>query len=149
MGKIKIVLLVIILIVVALIVVALLVKPIQTNNSSELKNVDIAKEIYGFSAIIKKISGDTLTLESSIPLSDLTQEPFKTTLRAFVDDGTKIIKLKFPVKAEGEIIPEETEIKLKDLKVGDNVTVTSATNAYDELKNGKKFLLINIFIVEK
>jgi hypothetical protein len=147
MGKIKLILLVIILVIAGLIIVTLVLNP--TKNSAPLKNIEIAKEIYGFSATIQKINGDTLTLESIIPLIDLTQEPIKTTVKAFVNDDTRIIKLKFPDETQNELIPEETIIELKDLRAGDKITVSSATNASDSIKNNEKFLLTDIFLIEK
>lgn len=149
MEKRKLILPIIIFVVIALIVVALIIKFTGTNNNPALKNVEIAKEIYGFSAIIQKINEDTLTLESTIPLVDLTQEPVKATVKAFVDDKTRIIKLKFPKETQEELIPEETIIELKDLKIGDKITVSSAINASDNIKNNKKFLLTDIFLVEE
>ena len=149
MEKRKLILPIIIFVVIALIVVALIIKFTGTNNNPALKNVEIAKEIYGFSAIIQKINEDTLTLESTIPLVDLTQEPVKATVKAFVDDKTRIIKLKFPKETQEELIPEETIIELKDLKIGDKITVSSAINASDNIKNNEKFLLTDIFLVEE
>ena len=149
MEKRKLILPIIIFVVIALIVVALIIKFTGTNNNPALKNVEIAKEIYGFSATIQKINEDTLTLESTIPLVDLTQEPVKATVKAFVDDKTRIIKLKFPEETQEELIPEETIIELKDLKIGDKITVSSAINASDNIKNNEKFLLTDIFLVEE
>ena len=149
MEKRKLILPIIIFVVITLIAVALIIKFTGTNNNPALKNVEIAKEIYGFSATIQKINEDTLTLESTIPLVDLTQEPVKATVKAFVDDKTRIIKLKFPKETQEELIPEETIIELKDLKIGDKITVSSAINASDNIKNNEKFLLTDIFLVEE
>ncbi len=149
MEKRKLILPIIIFVVITLIAVALIIKFTGTNNNPALKNVEIAKEIYGFSATIQKINEDTLTLESTIPLVDLTQEPVKATVKAFVDDKTRIIKLKFPEETQEELIPEETIIELKDLKIGDKITVSSAINASDNIKNNEKFLLTDIFLVEE
>lgn len=150
MGKIKITLLIIIIVVIALVAAALIIKPGGLSNKS-LKNVDIAKEIYGFSATIKKIDNNVLTLEASIPLTDMTQMPTSTTLKITVDDQTQITKLKFPTEIANTtkpIYPKETPISLSDLKAGDIISVSSAVNIYNNLKNGAEFSITGIFITE-
>jgi len=151
MGKINIILLIIIIIVVVLIAAAIIINPdILTTNS--LKNADIAKEIYGFAATIKKINNNILTYEAMIPLADLTKEPIKTTLKTTISDETKIIKLKFPadiINATESVYPEQIPLKLSDLKVGDIINISSTANIYDSLKNGTEFAINDIFIVEK
>lgn len=156
MKKPLIVLLVIIIILVVAIVVAVAVtKPSKQNGTNgtgdnTLKNVEIAKEIYGFSATIKKIDDKVLTLEASIPV--VTGEPIKTTVTALVTDQTKIVKLKFPTEIEDKtkpVYPEETPLKLSDLTVGEVINVASATNISDNIKNGTQISLTSIFVIEK
>ena len=150
MGKIKLTLLIIIIVVIALVVAALIINPGILGNKS-LKNADIMKEIYGFSATIKKIDNNTLTLEASIPLADLTQVPTSTTLKITVDDQTQITKLKFPTEITDTtkpIYPKETQIQLSDLEPGDVISVSSAVNIYENLKNGTEFTITGIFITE-
>lgn len=99
--------------------------------------------------MIKNIDDKILTLEGSIPAA--SEETIKGTVEASVTDQTKIVKLKFPAEIEDKtkpVFPEETALKLSDLKVGDNVNIVSATNISDSIKNGTQFPLTSIFIVE-
>jgi len=156
MRKTKIILIAIIVVVIAVVVVAIVIKPIKqngTNNTSDnnsLKSAEIAKEFYGFSAVIKGIDDKTLTLEGSIPAA--SGEPVKRTVEALVTDQTKIAQLKFPTEIKDKtkpVIPEEIVLKLSDLKVGDSIDVASATNISDNIKNGTQFSLTNIFFIAK
>jgi hypothetical protein len=157
MGKAKIILIAVIIIVIAIVVVAIIItqpgKQNGTNNTGDnesLKNVEIAKEIYGFSAVIKNIDDKILTLEGSIPAA--SGEPVKGTVEALVTDQTKIVRLKFPTEIKDKtkpVYPEETVLKLSDLKVGDKVNIASATNISDNVKNGTQFPLTSIFIIEQ
>ena len=162
MGKAKIILIAVIVIIIAIVVVAIVTKPggkngtnnngtnNSSNNNNTLKNVEIAKEIYGFSATIQKINDKVLTLEGSIPV--VAGDPTKVTITALVTDQTKIVKLKFPAEITDKtkpVYPQETPLKLSDLAVGENINVASATNVSDNLKNGTQFSLTSIFVVEK
>jgi len=153
MGKIKISLLIIIIVVIALIAVAviLMLSDQPGISDNKIKDLDIAKEIYGFAGEIKKIEGKTLTLAALIPLTDFTIEPAKTTIEITIDDQTRIARLKFPKNIQSgtkSIYPKETIIGLSDLKVGDNINISSKTNIYDNLKNGTDFVVNDIFITE-
>lgn len=153
MGKIKIPLLIIIVVVIILLVVAvvLMLNGQLGINSNKIKNLDIAKEIYGFPAEIKGINDETLTLMALIPLADLTKEPVKATIKVTTDDQTKITKLIFPTEIKDnteQIYPEEVSLQLSDLKVGDNINVFSKVNIYDSLKNGTDFVVTDIFVIE-
>jgi hypothetical protein len=128
--------------------------PTETNIINDenlmLKNSEIIQEIYGFSAVIKNINNRTLTLEGTIPTTDgsITQGMAK----AIITDQTEIAKLKFPNTTENkseQILPQKINIKLNELKVGDNVNIVSIKNIYDSLKNNTSFLLDKIFIIEK
>lgn len=152
--KTKIILLaIIVVLVVAIVIVVVVVKPSKqniTNNDDALKKTEIAKEIYGFSATIKKIDDKILTLEGSIPV--VSGSPIKTTLTALITDQTKIVKLKFPTEIKDKtkpIYPEETTLKLSDLKIGDSINVASAINISDNIKNNTQFSITSIFIVAK
>lgn len=156
MGKTKIILAAVIIVIIAIIVVVIITKPGKKNGTNDigdnksLKNVEIAQEIYGFSAVIKNIDDKILTLEGSIPAA--SGEPIKGTVEASVTDQTKIAKLKFPAEIKDKtkpVYPEETALKLSDLKVGDNVNIASATNISDNIKNGTQFPLTSIFIIEE
>jgi hypothetical protein len=143
---------IVIILVVAIVVVIVITKPgaQNTTNNNSLKNVDIVKEIYGFSATIKKIDDKTLTIEGSIPT--ISGPTIKTTIATLVTDQTKIVKLKFPTEIKDKtkpIYPEETILKLSDLKIGDNINVASTANVSDNIKNGTQFILTGIFIIEK
>jgi len=153
MGKIKIPLLIIIVVVIILLVTALVLmlndQPRISDN--KIENLDIAKEIYGFPGEIKEIKDKTLTLAALIPLVDLTQELVKTTIEIKIDDQTKITKLIFPTEIKDnteQIYPEEVSLQLSDLKVGDNINISSKVNIYDSLKNGTDFVVTDIFVIE-
>lgn len=149
----KILLIIVIVVIVAVVVVAIILLGKNKGTGPtrfDLKNVEIAQEIYGFSAVIKNIDDKILTLEGSIPAA--SGEPIKGTVEASVTDQTKIAKLKFPAEIKDKtkpVYPEETALKLSDLKVGDNVNIASATNISDSIKNGTQFPLTSIFIIEE
>ncbi|HUT96002.1 MAG TPA: hypothetical protein VMW82_00305 [Candidatus Paceibacterota bacterium] len=152
----KILLISAIVVIIVIVIAVIITKPGKqngTNNTSDnksLKNVEIAQEIYGFSAVIKNIDDKVLTLEGLIPAA--SGEPIKGTVEASVTDQTKIVGLKFPAEIEDKtkpVYPEETVLKLSDLKVGDSINIASATNISDNIKNGTQFPLTSIFIIEK
>ncbi|HUT96259.1 MAG TPA: hypothetical protein VMW82_01685 [Candidatus Paceibacterota bacterium] len=152
MGRTKTPLLIIIVVVIILVVAALVLmlngQPKISDN--KIKNLDIAKEIYGFLGEIKEIKDKTLTLAAIIPLADLTQEPIKAIIKVATDDQTKITKLIFPTEIKDnteQIYPEEVSLQSSDLKVGDNINISSKVNIYDSLKNGTEFIVTDIFIV--
>jgi hypothetical protein len=149
MNKTKLLLLIIILVLIALIVVVLVITSTEKGGNPSLRNIKIAEEIYGFSAIIKEINGNTLTVEGSIPRLDSTREPVKATIDVTVNGNTKIVKLKFPANGEEGAVPKETTIQPEDLKTGDEIAVSSAMNISSKIKSDEKFSLINIFVVEK
>jgi len=159
MKKAKIFILIIAIIaVIAAVVLAIVIAPPQIGpgknqeGAGEITNVEIASEIYGFTGEIKEIKDNTLTLEATIPLADVQKEPTKITLTALVTDQTKIIKLKFPAEIKDKtkpVYPEETVIKLSDLKVGDKVDVAAISNLSEKIENGTEFSLDRIFIIAK
>jgi len=158
MKKAKIVLVIIIIVIIVFAVLKFVLLPRKTTLNTNPTgggaiNIEIAKEIYGFSAEIKAINGKTLTLDASIPLADTTKTPEKISVKAVVDDTTKIVKLKFPkdipADSKAPVYPEETPLNFSDLKVGDKINVAVASNVSDNIKNGTEITLTTIFIVEK
>lgn len=149
----KILLIIAIVAIIAIVVVAIILLGKNKDNEPtkfDEKNVEIAQEIYGFTAVIKNINDQVLTLEGSIPA--VSGEPIKGTVKASVTDQTKIVRLKFPTEIEDKtkpVYPEEIVLKLSDLKVGDSINIASATNISDNIKNGTQFSLTSIFIIEK
>lgn len=152
------ILIIAIVVVVAAVVLAIFIAPPKIGpgknqkGAGEATKIEIAEEIYGFSAEIKKIEGKTLTLDASISLADATKTPTTISVRALVNDATKIVKLKFPTEIKDEtkpVYPEETPLKFNDLKVGDKIDVAAAANISDNIKNSTEFTLTNIFIIEK
>jgi hypothetical protein len=120
------------------------------NENETLKNSEIIQEIYGFSATIKNIDDKTLTLEGTIPMTNGSVT--KGTAKAIITEQTEISKLKFPNETENKsepILPQKTDIKFNELKIGDNINIVSIKNIYDNLKNGTSFSLDKIFIIEK
>lgn len=157
MLKLKPPLLITIIVVIVLVILAIILFPTKKKESQEstitsLKDVNIAKEIYGFSAEIKVIKDKTLTLDASIPLTDTTKTPEKISVKAVVNDATKIIKMKFPAEpAEKDkpVFPQETPLKFSDLKVGDKINIAFRENVSDKLKAGEQLTIKDLFIVEK
>lgn len=159
MNKAKIfILIIIIAVVIAAVVLAIVIVPPKIGpdknqkGAGETTKVEIAKEIYGFSAEIKKIEGKTLFLDASIPSADATKTPTKISVRVLVNDATKIVKIKFPTEIKDKtkpVYPEETPLEFNDLKVGDKIDVAAATNISDNIKNSTEFTLTNIFLIEK
>ena len=154
MLKDKIPLIIGIVLVIALIVLIIIFGGIEKEGeeTSNLKDVDIAEQIYGFSVEIKEIKGKTLTLEAWIPMADEEAEPIKTTVKAVVTDNTKIVKLKFPENipedSEEPVYPEETKMSFDDLKVGEKIDIGTADNISENIKNGTEFEIKHIFIIE-
>jgi len=142
----------IVVVVVALIVVAVFIsenKPIK--NSEQLPaDKEVVKEIYGLTGNIKKIGDNTLIIETSVPLSDLTQEAIKTTLVVTVNDQTKISKLKFPTEIIDKtmpIYPEETILKFSNLKIGDKISISCTENIIEDIKTDKPIIIKDVFIM--
>jgi len=152
MGKIKITLLIIIIIVLILVAVAIVLNIDKIKlGLGDFGKIEIAKEIYGFPAEIKKISNQTLTLEASIPLADASQKPAKGTLKILVGDQTKVIKLKFPetiIDTQKQIYPEGSLSNFSELKAGDKINISSKENLSDKIRAGVKFPVELIYIVE-
>ena len=103
----------------------------------EEESVVIAEEIFGFSGEIKEITADVLLVEASILLADPEKEPIKEIVKIKVTDETKIFKLKFPEEIpEGStepIFPEEVEIGIDDLKVGDKIDIEIPDDVYEKI----------------
>lgn len=157
--KAKLPLIIVIVVVVILVVVAVILgnakKTGEEGTSGELtdlKSVELAQEIYGFSADIKAIKDKTLTLEAWVPLADETAEPVKGLIKARVTDNTKIVKLTFPEEIPTDtaepIYPEEINMTFEELKVGDSIDIGTVDNVSENIKNGTEFLLSHIFIIE-
>jgi len=143
----------IVVVVIVLIVVAIFIsknKPIK--NSEQLPtDKEVIKEIFGLAGNIKKIEDNTLTIETSMPLLDLTQEAVKTTLIMTVNDQTTISKIKIPTKITDKtkpIYPEEIMLKFSDLKVGDKISVSCAENIIENIKTDKPIIIKTIFVTE-
>lgn len=153
--KAKLPLIIVIIVVIALVVVAIVIgmskKEGEEGTQGEaFKDVEIAKEIYGFSAEIKEINDKALTLESYVPLADEKAEPVKGIVKAKITDNTKIVKLVFPKQiTEGTeaVQPEETEMKFEDLKVGDKINISATNNVSENIKNGTEFEIKDIFYI--
>jgi hypothetical protein len=136
-----------VILIVILVVLAILVAALGPLKKKEEKP-EIFKEIYGFSAEIKEIGEKTLTLEALIPLTN--GEPAKKTIKVVITDQTKIFKLKFPeeipVDSAQTIRPEEEEIKIGELKVGDKVDIGTSINVAEQIRKGSAFEVNQIFI---
>ena len=157
MGKIKLSFLIAIIVVIVLVVLAIILFPSKEQPGkgieiTSLKDVNIAKEIYGFSGEIKAIKDKVLTLEASIPLADENAEPTKANLKIAVSDQTKLTKMKFPAEPSEEnkpVFPEETTLNFEELKIGDKINVAFAENVSDKLKAGEEITAKDLFIIEK
>jgi len=114
------------------------------------ENIDIAKEIYGFSAEIKGIEGKTLTLESLIPLANEEEVPVKIMIKAVVTDNTTIIKYVFSKESSEDpdeaIDPEEIDLTFDDLKVGDKISAGTNENVFEKIKNQEEINMSYIFV---
>jgi hypothetical protein len=94
----------------------------------------LPEEIYSISGKIKKIEGNSIWIESQIRVSQFPLpggKEFETKeIKVNVSPETKIVKVEIP-----EIPPpppeepfKEIPLKIEDLKVGDQITVTSKEN---------------------
>jgi len=149
MPKAKLPLIIAIIVAVVLIVLAVIfggVKKGAPEKGISLKEADIAEEIYGFSAEIKEIKDNALTLEAWILMADAEEKPIKGIVKALVTDNTKIVKLKFPTNipegSEEPIFPEETQVSFGDLKAGDKIDVGTDENVSENIKNETEFALV-------
>lgn len=156
--KAKLPLIIVIIVVIALVVVAIVIgtpkkegeEGTQGEAVKSFKDIEIAKEIYGFSAEIKEINDKTLTLESYVPLADEKAEPVKGIVKAKITDNTKIFKLIFPketTKNTEPVQPQEIEMKFEDLKVGDKINIGATNNVSENIKNGTEFEINDIFYI--
>lgn len=154
MLKDKIPLIIGIVLVIVLVVLIIIFGGIEKEGekTSDLKDVGIAEQIYGFSAEIKEIKDRSLVLEAWIPMADVEQNPIKATIKATVTDNTKIVQLKFPENilegSEEPVYPEETEMSFDDLKVGEKIDIGTADNISEKIKDGTEFEIKHIFIIE-
>jgi hypothetical protein len=100
----------------------------------EMFYLPLPEEIYSISGKIKKIEGNSIWIESQIRVSQLPlpggKEIEKKEIKVNLTDETKIVKIEVP-----EIPPlppeepfKEISLKFEDLKVGDQITVTSKEN---------------------
>lgn len=151
--KAKPLLIIVIVILVVLIIIAVILEILKKGEEEKgLKEIEIAKEIYGFSAEIKGIEGKTLTLEAWIPLADAERESVKERVKAVVTDQTKIVKLKFPeeIPADSQepVYSEEQEMKFEELEIGEKIDVAAVDNVSEKIKNGLEFEVNQIFIIK-
>lgn len=157
--KIKTPILIVIIVVIILIVLAIIFSGWKKEEKgapegeSPLKNVNIAKEIYGFSAILKEIKDNTLSLDAWIPLAQETEGLVKATLTAIVNDDTEIFELEFskkqPKDLEEPVYPKKTKMELGDLKPEDKIDVGAISNISDSIKNNAEITLKYIFLIKK
>jgi len=150
----------VIVVIIVVAVIILLIGPktensnVQENEISEdvvsPENIDIAEEIYGFSAEIKGIEGKTLTLESLIPLANEDEMPVKVMIKAVVDDNTTITKYVFSKESSEDpdkaIDPEEIDLVFDDLKVGDKISTGTNENVSEKIKNQEEINMSYIFV---
>lgn len=94
----------------------------------------LPEEIYSISGKITKIEDKTIWIESKARVSQLPlpggKEIETKEIKVNTTDETKIVKIGtavIPVLPTGEPF-EETLLKFEDLKVGDQITVTSKEN---------------------
>lgn len=154
----KIPLIIVIVIVVAIIVLAIIFGAKKEGEEGKpetewpsLEGVEIAEEIYGVSGEIKEVQDKTLLIEAKVLMANPEEEPATAMVKAKVTDLTRIAKLKFPEIPEGStepVYPEETKMSFEELKVGDQVDVSTIENISEDIKNGTEFITNDVFIVE-
>lgn len=154
----KILLIIVVVIVIAIVILAIIFvgKKGGSEGTSEaegtsLEGVEIAEEIYGFSAEIKEIKNKTLLLKAWVSLVDTKKDPVRPMVTAIVNEQTKIVRLKLPEIIEDNtepIYPKETEMSFDELKVGDKIDIGTIENISEKIKNKTEFILSHIFIIE-
>jgi ABC-type cobalt transport system substrate-binding protein len=92
----------------------------------------LPEEIKSVSGKITKIENKTIWMEASIRVSQFPlpegKEIEKKNIKVNITDQTKISKIEMPEIPLPEKPFKETILKFEDLKVGDQITVTSAEN---------------------
>jgi hypothetical protein len=112
----------------------------------------ITEEIYGLSGEITEIDNNTLLIEANILLADLLQEPIKKTVKVLVNNETSIFSLKFPENipegSDQPIIPEEKEVRLSDLSIGDKIDIETISNVSENVKNKTEIVAKSINVIK-
>ena len=94
----------------------------------------LPEEIYSVIGKITKIEGNSILMESQIKVSRLPlpegKEIEKKNIKVNLTDETKIAKIEMivPTTLPPKEIFKETPLKFEDLKVGDQINVTSKEN---------------------
>ena len=155
-------LIIIIAVVVALMIVAIILGQLEKGREKAETSLEtprlsaeekgrISTEIYGFSGEIKEIKDKTLLIEADILMANPAEKSIKAMVKAKVTDRTRIAKLKYPKIPEGStepVYPKETKMSFEELKVGNQVDISTIKNISEDIKNGNEFVVNDVFIVE-
>jgi len=92
----------------------------------------VPSEVYSYVGEVTAVAGDTITVSAKPNVNYLKVE---TALKVKADDNTQIISRTIPKvlpKEGGANLFKQENIKLSDIKTGDQVTVVSAANIKDQ-----------------
>jgi len=92
----------------------------------KISKITMPKVIFNVAGTVEKIEGNRITLKASIPYLDEQGNPAqKTEVRtALITPSTKFTSLIFVSQPNLKTkIPQETQISLEDLKIGDYIEV--------------------------
>jgi hypothetical protein len=98
----------------------------------EMPQVALPKVLYNLSGTIQKIELDFFIFEAKVPMLDEAGQLIQKeeTRKVLIAPTTKFITLTFVEVEPGRKRPEEKEIFLEDLKIGDYVEVISNRDIY-------------------
>ena len=113
-------------------------------NEPKIEEMDLASEIYAVSGEITEIKDKGLRIKALIPLALEEREPILVTISITINENTKMIKIKSPEGA----MPEETDISLNDLEIGNIIDVGTNENISDKIKNNKEFTADYLYFSE-
>ena len=94
----------------------------------ETPQISLPKVLYNLTGEIKSLEGDTIVFDANIPVmtEDNQLRSKIETRKAIITPNTKITTLTFLQKeGENKKAPVETNISLKELKIGDYIEVIS------------------------
>ena len=97
--------------------------------------ITMPKAIFNLAGTIKKIEGNRITLKASVPYLDKQGKPAqKTEVRtALITPSTRFTSLIFVSQPNLKTkIPQETQISLEDLKIGDYIEVIAKQDISQE-----------------
>jgi len=125
---------IIILAVVIVLIIAGIIGWVLVQKSKIYPKEEKIEEVFSLQAIVSSVDA-----ENNFLMVKPTGE--EKTVKVVLSDTTELIKLEFPfdqenAPREATFVPKETEIKISDFEVGDNVFIKTTKNIAGKSKFG-------------